>query len=325
MKKLKSVLSLLLCAAILLLGTACGEGNSAKEEYEGIDISIGYLKGAYSMGLAKLMETAAALECANEYTFTPYETEEELKQALSDNSVDVATLSVTGAAELYGEGADIKMLAADTLAGLWIIENGSTVRELSQMTSGTIGVVGADADEYTLRFLLRMCGADVSGEAQFNYYADEQTLADALSSGEVQLALLSEPYATGALLQNTELSRAVDLGEEWRIYRDMELPTFCFASTASLAEENTVQTEKLLEELETSVKYSVSQSEKNAELCERREISEKALTDRLLSENSSVLLKGSYMQKSVVGYYSMLLTFDRNLFGGKQPAADFYF
>lgn len=331
MKKFISLAALVLCVVFVMCTAGCkskddDNSSSAVDSYKGINMTVGCLKNASSMGFASLMDKSSAGKTANFYKFNLYDTEQEIVAALKDGTIDIATLSLDTAGASYNNGEDIILIATDTAGGLWMVENGDTVNKIEDVADKKIGIVGRNSStEHTVRFLLRMTKVDVAGEIPFNYYETQQELTDALNSGAIQLAVMWEPAASDAILQNPELKRKINLSDEWRVQRNMELPVGCMVTRATFSQLHPAAIEKFLDEISDSVKFAASKVGKNAELCAKYGITDNAEALEVISNSSLSIMKGDYMYKTTVGYYSMLFSFDRTVMGGKQPNTGFYF
>lgn len=331
MKKFTSLVVIVLCVVLVMCTAGCKSredenSSSAIDSYKGINITVGCLKSASAMGFASLMDESSSDKTANFYKFNLYDTEAEIVAALKDGSVDIATMSLDTAGALYNNGEDIILVAADTVGGLWMVENGDTVSKIEDAADKKIGLIGRNSStEHIVRFLFRMTKVDVAGEIPFNYYETQQELTDALNGGAIQLAVMWEPAATDAILQNPELKRNVNLSDEWRVQRNMELPAGCVVTRATFSQLNPAAIEKFLDEISESMKFAASKVGKNAELCAKYGITDNAEALEVISNGSPSIMKGDYMYKTAVGYYSMLFSFDRTIMGGKQPNSGFYF
>ena len=184
MKKMKKILSLLLCAALvcgMLAGCAAPAENAVTESvsestvestvesqsteepesqpteditlFEGMEIRLGGMKGPTTMGMVKLLEDAEAGATVNDYDFTIAAAADELTPLLIQGKMDIAAVPVNLASVLYNktEGA-LQMLAVNTLGVLYVVEKGGeTVNSVADLKGKTIFATGkGTTPEYSL-------------------------------------------------------------------------------------------------------------------------------------------------------------------------------
>ena len=135
MKKLLSVIAIILSITVLFSLTGCGNTDttskpssnpsSSEKEYEAVDMHVACLKGPTGVGMAKLLEDAQNKKTANRYTFTVATAADEISGKIISGEINIASVPTNLAAKLYRECGDKGRVSAycfdfigDTLARL---------------------------------------------------------------------------------------------------------------------------------------------------------------------------------------------------------------
>ena len=337
MKKLLSLVSLLLVAAMFFSLAACNnetvtsskEQNSSKgETYVGIDMNIACLKGPTGVGMAKLMSDAENKKTANNYTFTVASAPDEISGKFLKGEINIASVPTNLAAKLYNvsEGK-ITMLAVNTLGVLSILENGDTIKSFADLKGKTIYSTGEGSNpEFILKYVLKQNNIEPEKDVTIKFVATNDELVAALVSGNANVAMVPEPAATTVLTKKNTLRRALSMNTEWEKVSDSKLMMGCVVALKSFVEANPKQVEKFLSEYEASVKYATESIDDAASLCEKYEIVPKApIAKNAIPNCNLTYILGANAQKNITGYFNVLLDYDKTSIGGALPKDDFYY
>ena len=120
------------------------------------------------------------------------------------------------ASALYHKtGGNVQILALNTEGVLYILENGNTIQQMSDLKGKTIYANGQGANpEYVLNYLLRENGL-TPGEDVTIEFRDADELATLMAAGEIDVCMLPVPNVTSVLMKNSDVRAALDLTEEW--------------------------------------------------------------------------------------------------------------
>ncbi len=334
-KKNISAMALVLCLAILMCCVGCSRKNGDTEvssepevPYVGITVKIGSLKGANSVALAPLMSDSENGYTQNRYVFNTYSQESQLIAAYKNGDIDIAMMSLVGAGELYFENKDINMIAIGSSGGYQLVEKGDSVNSFSELKGKSLGIVGQGGEgDCIWRFLMRLNSIDPDDGIAIRYFNTDDELAASLIAGEVQLAVMSEGSAASVIAANPDsnITKRINLGDEWNALRNRPLPSYCYIASNEFVTQSPSIVRKTVAELEASAKSAASNRKEIAALCGEFGILEAELANELLKSASPVLITGEYMHETSVSYYSMRMSFNINLMGGKQPPEEFYF
>ena len=344
-KTIRSLLALLLCAALCLGLAACTRGaapetdaepderendttpvetNDAANETETVPVRVMTLNGTTGFGMAALIAASDKGEAALNYSFSVESDPSAVTAALVSGDCDLAALPTNAAAALYNKTeGKVQILALNTLGVLYLVSDGSVeVTSFADLDGQTV-YAPAQNPSFIFEYLCKANGVDVTID---NTYAQPAELNAAISSGKVALAVLPEPMVTVARAQNAELSVALDLTAEWdKVAEPGSLVQGCVVVRTEFAEANPDAVRVFLEEYGASVDLLQSDTEAAAALIEQTGIFTKAAVAAKAIPNCNVcFITGREMQKSMCAFLQIMYETAPQSIGGKLPAEDFY-
>ena len=317
MKKVISVL-LLLCMLTVLL--------ALPEQAEGETIQVGALTGPTAMGMVKLLADGEGT-----YEPTILGAADELMPLILQGKVDIASVPANLASTIYNktEGG-VQVLAVNVLGVLYISEfNTQELNSLEDLKGKTIYSTGQGANpEYVLRHLLTKNGLDPDKDVTIEFVAENTELATLLATNKATVALVPQPVATTAMLNNKSLRVALDVSTLWRdITTDGSQPVMgCLIAKASTVEAYPQTIAAFLNEYKASIEAANTDVEKTAGYCETYGIIAKAAVAKAAIPNCALqFTAGADMQKVLQGYYEVLFAANPQAVGGAVPEASFYY
>ena len=337
MKKAVKIISLAMCLLLLFAFASCnGADNNAEsvpekaEEYVGIDMSVACLKGPTGVGMARLMQLSDENKTANTYTFTVASAPDELTGKILTGEINIASVPTNLAAKLYKKSeGKITMLAVNTLSVLSIIENGDSIKAVSDLKGKTIYSTGEGSNpEYILKYVLRANGLDPDKDVTVKFVTENDELVAALVSGNAKVAMVPEPVATTVLTKKDTLKRVLSLNEEWeKITTDgSKIMMGCVVALKSYVDANKTAVDKFLEEYEASINFVNKNVEDASTLCETYGIIPAAAVAKMAIPNCNIsYVDGKDMKNSIEGYFKVLFDADPTSIGGAMPGKDFYY
>ena len=197
--------------------------SSASEETdtESEAMNVAMLKGPTAIGAVMLMKAQDEGTAEGNYNFTIDTAPDSVVSKVISGEVDVAAVPSNSAAAIYNktEGG-VVVAAVNTLGTLYLIENGDTINSVSDLAGKTINSSGQGAvPEYVLNYILAQSGTE---NVTVNFMQAHDELAAAVASGEVDNALLPEPYVEVALAKNPDLRVALDIAQCYDEYSGVE-------------------------------------------------------------------------------------------------------
>lgn len=302
---------------VLLLFSLVGCGGTESAETPSEPLRIGALKGPTGMGLAPLMDDES-------YAFTLAGSADELTPKLVKGELDLACVPANLAAVLYNntDGA-VQVAAVNTLGVLYIVANGASVQSVEDLAGRTIYAAGKGATpEYTLRYIL----SKYNIKATVEWKSEHAECVAALLQDENAVALLPQPFATSAVMQNENARIALDLNELWEDLGDRgALITGCIVVRREVAEQRDEALNAFLDAYAASVSWVNENASDAAALMEQHGIIKAAVAEQALPYCHIVCIRGEEMKAQLAGYLSVLAAQNSKAVGGKLPDEDFYY
>ncbi|MBQ3180497.1 MAG: ABC transporter substrate-binding protein [Firmicutes bacterium] len=313
----------------LVLAAALGGCTAADTDtdFAGADINIAVMSGPTGVGAVSLMEADDAGDTVNNYNFTVAAANDEIVSGLSSGEFDIAAIATNVAANLYNKtNGSVQMCALNTYGVLYILENGDTVTDISDLAGRTIYATGQGANpEYVLNYILAENGL-TPGEDVTIEFMDSAALVTQMASGSIDLCMLPVPAATTVTMQNTAVRTALDLTEEWNSVTDEGVLTMgSVVVRRDFAAANPEAVSTFLQEYAASIAAVQEDAEHAAQLCETYGIVPKAaVAARAIPLCNLCCVTGADIQPAIEPYYNVLYTANPAAIGGAIPDADFY-
>ena len=179
------------------------------------NVKVVALKGPTAMGMVKLMdESKTSSVNGNNYEFKIVGAPTEITPMLVKGEVDIAALPANLAAVIFNSTkGKVQVIAVNTLGVLYICENGNSVNSLEDLKGKTIYSSGkGSTPEYALNFILEQNGL---ANLPIEWKSEHTECVAALLKDPNAVALLPQPFATTAMVQNPSIRIALDLNKEW--------------------------------------------------------------------------------------------------------------
>lgn len=267
MKKLLSLLVVIILSMTTLLG--CQNKKTTIEDTTTIKVAA--LKGPTAMGMVKMMDDA---KTTKNYEFQIKAAIDEITPLLVKGDVDIAAVPANLASVLYNNtDGEVKVLAINTLGVLYIVENGDSIQDISDLKGKTIYTSGKGATpEYTLNYILKENGIDPEKDVTIEYKSEHAECVAVLASEENAIAMLPQPFVTTAQTKNDKIRIALDVNDEWDKLQTKEdksaLVTGAIVVRTQFLEEHTELVNKFLDAYKDSVEYVNSNIEEAAVMIE---------------------------------------------------------
>lgn len=354
----KKLLSLMCVAALLVCGTvACGNTNdsasteeqepAAVEEtvepvaepeeeevvYEDADVRVAALKGPTAMGMVQLMDAADNDDTAsNHYTFTIAAAPDEITPSIVQGNVDIAAVPANLASVLFNKTeGKVQVLAINTLGVLYIVENGETINSVEDLKGKTIYASGKGATpEFALNYMLSSNGIDPEKDVTIEYKSEHAECVAALTNDEDGVAMLPQPFATTALMQNENMRIALDMTAEWESAAkasgsNASLVTGVVVARTDFINEHPDAVKLFMEQYAESTTFTNDNVEEASELIEKYDIIKAAVAKQAIPYCNITCISGTDMKDKLSGYLQELFNQNPEAVGGKLPADEFYY
>ena len=340
MKRLKKavfrVFSLTLILVMTLILGACGnkeggateavsekETEKAKEE---VTLRIGSLKGPTTMGLVNLMKWSEKGETEGKYSFTMETQADVIAAGVISGDLDIALVPANLAAVLYKKTeGKVKVLYINTMGVLECVTGDESIKSIKDLAGKTVLSTGqGTTPEYVLKYLLKGYGVT---DCNIEFKSEATEIASILKEDPKKIAILPQPFATVAQVQNDAVKKAFSLTDAWdQLDVDSELITGVTIVRSEILEKYPDAVDQFMKEAVKSAGRGKTDEDATAELIAEYGIIEKApIAKKALPECNIVTISGSEMKRIVSGYLQVLFDQDPKSVGGAMPQEDFYF
>ncbi len=348
MKNVKRILALLLAAIMLFAFAACtgttdetttsAPSGEMTDEYKGEKVNVAAINGPTGMGMVELMENSR-------YDVKLVSDPTQIVAMISTGEVDIASCPLSLAANLYKKtGGNIKMLGINTLGVLYVVTNGVELNSLADLKGKTVYATGqASTPEYIINYLLK--ANSLENDVKVEYLSEHSELAAKLASGDVEIAVLPEPFVSVANAKNSNVKSVISLTDEWKkVNPDTELAMGCVIARSEFVEKNPDAVKQFISDNKQSVEdvnlnptsmsakiadngivdasiFAVdsSLSEKKAETAK----TEKA--ESIISRCNIVFIDSDKMQSIADANFKVYFEADPTSIGGELPSAELYY
>ncbi len=297
-------------------------------DYDGTTIRVGSLKGPTTMGLVNLMKDSDNGSAEGTYTFTMASDPSEIVASVASGDLDIAMVPANLTSTLYNKtNGGVSVIDVNTLGVLYVVTGDESIASMKDLAGKTVLTTGQGATpEYAMNFLLEENGIT---DCTLEFHSEATEIAALLKEDSGKIAVLPQPFATAALLQNDALRSAFSLTDAWDEAVGEGGSRFLTGATIvrnDFLEEHPGAVSVFLKEHEASAEKANTDTEGTAELVAEYGIVEKAaVAAKALPYCNIVCITGDDMKTALSGYLQVLYEADPTSVGGSLPGDDFYY
>jgi NitT/TauT family transport system substrate-binding protein len=316
------IISMLFAAGCSNSSNSKVDSNSKQSETK---IKVATLKGPTGIGMVKLMN-----DNKSDYDISLYDSPDQVVSKIVVGDVDIAAVPSNLAAVLYNKTkGNVELAAINTLGVLYVVENGNSVNNISDLKGKTIYSSGkGSVPEFALNYILKQNGIDPEKDVTIDYKMTHSDLAAAVASKKVNLALLPEPFVTTTKIKDKDLNIQLNLTEEWNTASKgkSKLIMGAIIFNKDFADKNSEAANKFLEEYKKSVEFVNNNKEDAAKLVEKYGIiSNSKIAEMAIPRCNIVFISAQDGKTSLDNFYNVLISDDPKSIGGKLPDEKFYY
>lgn len=194
----------LLC--VLLLTTGCNNTNNSKED----TIDVYALRGPSVLTVAQFLEGNTYVD-GKKIEVRILDSPQQIQAAIIKKEADIALLPLISAANLYNKQIDYKLLGCSVWGSIYLI---GRVDSIQKFGNESVYMFGKETTPSILAENYFHKNGFPSGITKYNYSVESpQELTGLLLSRRANAAILSEPFISVALRQDTSLSVIADLNQ----------------------------------------------------------------------------------------------------------------
>ncbi len=289
------------------------------------------MTGPTGMGLAELLHNqkeGSGNLCS--YDAQLVSSPDQVVGPIAGGKCDIAAVPINLASTLYKRtDGNIRILCANTLGVLYMVENGETVKEVSDLRGKTVYAPNpGSTPEYVLRYVLKENGIDPDKDLTLEFLTGGDEVAAKLASTPGAIGMLPEPKLSAFLSQNQNYDICLDMTKEWdKVAGEKNtLVQGVFVARADFVKDHPALIEAFLKDYNKSQTTVNTDLDKGAELVVEAGIIPKApLAKKAIPGANITYLEGSEMKSAVAKCLQVLFEANPASVGGTLPADDIYF
>lgn len=182
-----------------------------------VDVVIGALRGPTGVGVAPIIvgETGQGQHARLSVEIVPEPSV--MVARLASGEIDLGMLPSNVAAQLYNRGVPVQIGAVTLWGLLYVVSSDETITDWQDLSGRTVHAISRGAGpDIMLRHILGAGGIDPERDVVLDYRFGHAELAQMVAAGEVETAVLPEPFVTQALSRRNDLSVRLDFQDAWR-------------------------------------------------------------------------------------------------------------
>lgn len=322
MKKALTILLVMILAVSLFAQGAKESSGITKSPFsDDFEVRVVALKGPTAMGMVKMMDEG-------KYTFSLESAPDAVVPAIVKGEVDIAAIPANLASVIYNNTGKVEVLGINTLGVLYICGFGdSAITSVDDIKGKTIYASGkGSTPQYALETILNSLGL-VDGKDVYVEWKSEhaECVAALASSNGSALAMLPQPFATTAMMQNKDIHILYDMNDAFEAIAGTPLVTGVVVARKDFIKEHESAVKAFLEDYKASVEFVNSNTKEASELIEKYGIIKAAVAAKALPYCNITLITGNELEKTLSVYLEALYAQNPKSIGQKLPAADFYY
>lgn len=291
------------------------------------EVDVAALRGPTSMGLVKLMEESENGLTDNSYSFTLEGAPDAIVPLLVKGDIDAAAIPGNLASVLYNNTkGQIEVIAINTLGVLYIVENGDSIQSVDDLRGRTIYSAGkGSTPEYALQYILSSNGLEVGKDVFIEWKSEHAECVAALKADKNGCAMLPQPFAATAMMQDGNIRIALDLNDLWEEQVGSVLITGVTVVRKDFASENPETLQAFMEDYASSVEYVQCDVPGAAALIGKYGIVPEKAALAALPYCRISFITGEEMKEALSEYLSILYDANPKSVGGALPDDGFYY
>lgn len=251
MKIFKRISAAFLAVIMLFSLASCADKPDTTEETTSYirdnKTKIAVLSGVTSLGVAKLVKDRDYA-----YESSLYTSLDEVENLIKNGGADLAAVPVESAARLFNETkGGVKIIAVNGLGCLHLLSDNEEIKSLADIKDKTVYASGkGTANEYILNYIFEKNSMSPKIE-----YVEDAELVTLAIEGKADLCIVSEPYVTKIVAENTAMKRVADFNDEWNKVSKTALAQTVIVARTEYIEQNPEYIEQFLFHNEVSVNF----------------------------------------------------------------------
>ncbi|MCR5656046.1 MAG: ABC transporter substrate-binding protein [Butyrivibrio sp.] len=305
--------------------TKDGQGSFDTGEQDDAVIRVGSLKGPTTIGIVNLMKDFEDGTSDGNYEFEMSAMPDEIAAKLVSGDIDIALIPANLASVLYNKTeGKISLVDINTLGVLYCVSGDESIDGMKDLAGKEVLMTGQGTiPEYAFKYL---CKKYEVSDAVPVFKSEATEIAATLKEDPSKVAILPQPFATVAAVQNENLHINFSLTGEWdKTTDESKFLTGVTVVRNDFLNEHPDAVRLFLDEHEKSATFAQTKYEETAELIVNYGIIEnKEVAQLALPGCNIVCISGEEAKTYMEGFLQVLYDQDQKSVGGKLPGDDFY-
>lgn len=324
MHKIFMITLILILAAGAFPLVASGHGE--REASERQDVSVAALQGPTGVGVAPYLSESVTVTDRANITFELVPDPSVMVARLSSGETDIGMLPSNVAAQLYNRGVPIRISAVTLWGVLYVVGTDDAIGDWEALRGRTVESIARGATpDILLRHLLAENGVDPEVDVNLNYQFAPAELAQMVAGGQVDLAVLPEPFVTQVMSRRDDLSILLDFQDGWRQLYDAAYPQTVVVVREEAWERSRVAMEEALALIEDGWNAAIDDPQRAGEIVADSPLSlpGPVVSAALPRFNARYVAAGD-ARSALDWYFQVLHDFEPRTVGGEVPGEDIY-
>lgn len=328
---MKKISQLITFAVLINLFMFSCNNNKQKQDK---NYTLASLKGPSSIGILPLIDSLNQLTTDNgqlskdkNLDIAIFSEPLQVRKMMLEGTADFAILPSTTAALLYNKGLDYQLIAIPIWGTLSLCGTDESINDWNDLKNKKVYLMAKGmTPDVLFRYLLKENDLHPYEDVELDYrFPTHIDLANAVIAGRADMAVLSEPYLSLALLKNNNLKRIFDLGDKWYELKEIPIAETALLCKKELLENNPEFVEKLLKIYSKSTDWVNDNLEASASLAVKYGIVPDSIAVLNSIPHSNLKLRLTKDVKDLVKQYlNVFYEMDSVIIGGKMPDEEFY-
>ncbi|PIE53846.1 MAG: hypothetical protein CSA35_09045 [Dethiosulfovibrio peptidovorans] len=313
---MRKSLSVLLFIALLTVALACTDVSSANS----VTLKVGVPKAPPALPFLYMIENDS-LDGHAKIELELWDSAEMLIAMVQDRHHHLFAFPMTVISKLYNKGLDIQLLNVNTWGVSYLLTSDPDLKNWTDLKGQTIYVnlQSSPPDALTQYFL--DAASMKPGKDVILIYASIPEVGAMAASGKARYAVLLEPMATKALMNNPKLRVAFDFEKEWQKVNggNDRTPTAGIGATGVFLTDHPELIEPFQEAYREGVEWTRSHPQEIGALAEKYLGLNAELVSRAIPTMGLQFKTALEARDEVNAFYKLLMEFNPKMIGGTIP------
>lgn len=321
---MKRLSCIILCAVVTSIFLSCCDSDSKQRSER--HYTLASLKGPSAIGMLPLIDSLDGTQ-AQTLSITISPEPLLVRKMMLDGSADFAVLPMTMAALLYNKGLDYQLIAVPIWGSFTLCGNDDNIKDWNDLKGKRVHLMAKGmTPDVLFRYLLKENGLTPYEDVELDYrFPNHIDLANAVLAGRTELAVLSEPYLSLAMLKNNNIKRIFNLGDKWTEINHIPIAETALLCKKEILENDPEFVDNLIRLYSQSTEWVNNNNEEAAALAVKHDIIPDSIAAKNSIPHSNLKVKKSKDVKDIVKQYlNVFFEMDPQIIGDKMPDEEFY-